>query len=180
MMMPLLSDPDMLSIADKIILALQNLAPGESPWWAWLPAMTPLAALVAAAVAAFFGWRNLKAQQRALAESQMSNARSEWWKRTQWALDASVSLDPKMATYGASFLTILANSSLAGAEETALLEAAEQQIAPAIDAAGADKIIEDALRFGYEEGVDSAPEPADNGSSKEVDHGRRKKLRPNE
>jgi hypothetical protein len=62
--------------------------------------LAPIAALLAAILVAWVGWNNLKHQQTALRVSVQSDARnlrqkrqadgrSEWWRRTQWALEAS-------------------------------------------------------------------------------------------
>ncbi|MGY4541379.1 hypothetical protein ACVWY0_001288 [Arthrobacter sp. UYNi723] len=121
-------------IADQVIAALQHLAPAEPSVFANIAALTPFAALTAAIVAAVVGYKNLNQQQRALKESVKSNARSlnqkrqadarsEWWKRTQWALEAAASDDPRMYAYGAGMLDLLAQSELAGPKDKELLDA---------------------------------------------------------
>lgn len=90
---------------------------GPAEWWQIVAALGPLAVLLGAGVAAFVGWRTLT--QKAKADD-----RAEWWKRTQWALDAVYSDDPKRGTVGLKVLKVLGESDLAGPGELAVLEAA--------------------------------------------------------
>ena len=53
--------------------------------------------------------------------------RAEWWKRTQWALDAVYSADRKRGTIGLKVLKVLGDSDLDGAGELAVLEAASER-----------------------------------------------------
>lgn len=128
-----MNDPEIQQIADRVILALQNLAPGDPGFWANLPSFTPFAALIAASVAAWVGWRNLKQQQKALRVSVASDARnlrqkreadarSEWWRRTQWALEASLSENQTLYDYGIGMLTLLVESNLASDQDKAMLD----------------------------------------------------------
>ncbi|MDQ0822463.1 hypothetical protein QFZ79_000200 [Arthrobacter sp. V4I6] len=95
-----------------------HTGPGE--WWQILAALGPLAVLLGAVVAAYVGWRTLK--QKAEADN-----RAEWWKRTQWALDAVYSGDKKRGTIGLKVLKVLGESELAGDGELAVLEAASEK-----------------------------------------------------
>lgn len=90
---------------------------GPAEWWQIVAALGPVAVLIGALVAAFIGWRTLR--QKAEADN-----RAEWWKRTQWALDAVYSGDKKLATVGLKVLGVLGESGLAGPGELAVLEAA--------------------------------------------------------
>lgn len=90
---------------------------GPAEWWQILAALGPLAVLLGAGIGGFFAWRTLK--QKAEADN-----RSEWWKRTQWALDAVYSGDKKRGTVGLKVLKVLGESDLAGTGELAVLEAA--------------------------------------------------------
>ncbi|HET6240548.1 MAG TPA: hypothetical protein VFD99_00985 [Arthrobacter sp.] len=89
-------------------------------WWQIVAALGPLAVLLAAAVGAFMAWRTLR--QKAIADD-----RAEWWKRTQWALDAVLSGDKKRGTVGLKVLSVLGESELAGPGELAVLEASWQK-----------------------------------------------------
>ena len=93
---------------------------GPAEWWQILAALGPLAVLLGAGIAGFIGWSTL--QQRAVADN-----RAEWWKRTQWALDAVYSGDKKRATVGLKVLWVLGESELAGKGELAVLEAAWEE-----------------------------------------------------
>lgn len=116
-------DPETVDLANRLILAVQHLAAGESGWRTALAVLTPLTAIIAAIVAAIVGWRNLKQQQDALDATVRSAGRAEWWTRTQWALDASASANAVMSTYGATMLDLLAESKMAKDEDMALLDA---------------------------------------------------------
>lgn len=93
---------------------------GPAEWWQILAALGPLAVLLGAVVAGVIGWRTLN--QRAEADN-----RAEWWKRTQWALDAVYSGDKKRGTIGLKVLKVLGESELAGDGELAVLEAASEK-----------------------------------------------------
>jgi flagellar biogenesis protein FliO len=88
-------------------------APAE--WWQILGALSPLAVLVAAIVAATVGLLSLRQKARA-------DNRSEWWRRAQWALDASLSRSRSEAEMGQKAIEILGHSELASREELALLK----------------------------------------------------------
>lgn len=101
---------------------------GPAEWWQVLAALGPLAVLLGAALAALIGWNTLRqrtaADARALTQKSEADNRSEWWKRTQWALDAVLSGDKKRGTVGLKVLGVLGESPLAGPGELAVLEAA--------------------------------------------------------
>lgn len=88
-------------------------APPE--WWQIVGALSPLAVLVAAIVAAVVGLLSLRQKARA-------DNRSEWWRRAQWALDASLSRSRSEAEMGQKAIEILGQSELASREELALLK----------------------------------------------------------
>ena len=79
--------------------------------WAitWIPVLGPLGILVTAAVA-YVGYRQkLEADRRA-----------QWWVRAQWALEASLSANPRRALAGLAVLNDLKTSSLATREDREL------------------------------------------------------------
>ncbi|MCZ9884849.1 hypothetical protein [Arthrobacter sp. B2a2-09] len=84
-------------------------------WWQILGALSPLAVLVAAIVAATVALLSLRQKARA-------DNRSEWWRRAQWALDASLSRSRSQAEMGQKAIEILGHSELASKEELALLK----------------------------------------------------------
>jgi flagellar biogenesis protein FliO len=88
-------------------------APPE--WWQIVGALSPLAVLVAAMVAAIVGLLSLRQKARA-------DDRSEWWRRAQWALDASLSRSRSEAEMGQKAIEILGHSELASREELSLLK----------------------------------------------------------
>jgi hypothetical protein len=118
--------------------------------------LAPIAALLAAILVAWVGWNNLKHQQTALRVSVQSDARnlrqkrqadgrSEWWRRTQWALEATASDDPVMSGYGAGLLSLLAKSDMAGPEDKALLDAVWEGTSTEMKDEGIEQLIRDAL-----------------------------------
>ncbi|GAA4048282.1 hypothetical protein GCM10023063_39660 [Arthrobacter methylotrophus] len=90
------------------------LAP-PAEWWQIVSALSPLAVLVAAIVAAFVGLLSLRQKAR-------SDNRSEWWRRAQWALDASLSRSRSEAEMGQKAIELLGHSELASREELELLK----------------------------------------------------------
>jgi hypothetical protein len=92
-------------------------APAEL--WQVIGALSPFAVLAAAIIAAIVGFRQIKQKREA-------DNRAEWWKRTQWALDAAYSGDDRRRAIGLKVLTVLAGSDLAGSGELDVLEAASE------------------------------------------------------
>jgi hypothetical protein len=80
-------------------------------WQVWA-AFAPVIAAIIAAVIAYFTLR-----QRRRADN-----RAEWWRRTQWALDASMSDQPKRAEMGQQAINLLGRSKLATPEDGVLLK----------------------------------------------------------
>ena len=162
-----MDDQKIQEIADRFIQALNDLAPGEPTLWMNLVALTPMAALTAAVVAAVVGYKNLRQQQRALNVSVRSDARnlrqkreadtrSEWWRRTQWALEAAASDNTTMYGYGAAMLDLLAQSELAGPHDKALLDAVWEVTSTEMEDDSIKQLIQDAREqddLSYEEMV---------------------------
>lgn len=80
-----------------------------------LAQLGPLATGVAALVALVVGIVTIAQKNRA-------DRRDQWWKRTQWALDAALDDDENRAAVGLAALTYLGESRLAKKDESALLE----------------------------------------------------------
>ena len=93
--------------------------PAESAasWWEIIAALGPLAVLLAGALTFFIGWKTLEQRRKA-------DQRSEWWTRAEWAIEASLSDDPRRQETGLGVLDLLAQSDLAGAEEAAIISIA--------------------------------------------------------
>ncbi len=79
--------------------------------WAitWIPVLGPLGILVTALVAYFAYRQKLEADRRA-----------QWWVRAQWALEASLSANPRRSLAGLAVLNDLKTSSLATREDREL------------------------------------------------------------
>jgi hypothetical protein len=97
-----------------------------------------IAAVIAAAIAFATLWQRRRADNRA-----------EWWRRAQWALDASISDQPTRAELGQQAINILGKSKLATPEDGVLLkigtedplEAADRaRQAEAVDTVAADRV----------------------------------------
>lgn len=169
---------------DRLIEALQNLAPGGPGWW---EVLAPIVVFVAAVGAWVVGAKNLKKQQQALDKQQTAldqrskaDDRAEWWKRVQWALDATVSTEWVMREYGLRALAVLARSELAGREEKELFDAVWQEPDTEVDEALLDEIVDAAIaaqddereleyrleryeRDAPEDALDDDVDPGDNG-----------------
>ena len=102
--------------------ALPMLAPAAAEaatpqWWEIVAALAPVGTLAAALVAAVVGLGTIR-------QRSYSDRRAEFWRRTEWALEASVSQDPQLAAMGTMVLASLAKSDLiASDEELQLLDA---------------------------------------------------------
>ncbi|MGW9402753.1 hypothetical protein ACWGQ2_02150 [Arthrobacter sp. NPDC055585] len=95
--------------------------------WAitWIPVLGPLGILVTALVAYFAYRQKLEADRRA-----------QWWVRAQWALEASLSANPRRSLAGLAVLNDLKTSSLATREDRELFRliavtAQEELLGPA-------------------------------------------------
>lgn len=140
MIQPSLTDPEIQQIIDRVILALQDLAPGESHLWDEIPSFAPVAILIAAGLAFWLGWRTLNQKKEA-------DSRSEWWRRTQWALDATISADTRMYGYGAGILDLLATSTLADKHDKELLDAVWESTSTEMEDEGIQILLNDAGSF---------------------------------
>lgn len=86
-------------------------------WWDVVAGLSPLAVLIASAIAAILAVKALK--QRSTADN-----RAEWWRRTQWALDHTLSDSKEAQLMGMQAAVVLASSDLAYTEEVRLFDAA--------------------------------------------------------
>lgn len=79
--------------------------------WAiiWIPVLGPLGILTTALIAYFAYRQKLEADRRA-----------QWWVRAQWALEASLSANPRRSLAGLAVLNDLKTSSLATKEDREL------------------------------------------------------------
>jgi hypothetical protein len=95
----------------------------------------PLLVFSSAVIAAYIAWRTYRQRERAdeLAYRQRKEAdeRSEWWRRTQWAVDHATDADEERAIIGLEALTLLAASPLAAEEDRDLLETLFEEIVAA-------------------------------------------------
>jgi hypothetical protein len=80
-------------------------------WQVWAAFAPLLAAIIAAAIAGAALWQRRRADNRA-----------EWWRRAQWALDASLSSQATRAKLGQQAISILGRSKLATPEDGVLLK----------------------------------------------------------
>lgn len=114
-----------------------------------IQALAPVFALLAATIAAVIAYGTL--QQRRAAD-----AKAEWWRRTQWALEQLLSDDPQRANVGTSMLNVLVASDLATEEELDLLRSAwDDVLSPVIDDVTDD--VEVVIAEGSDDGDDDGP-----------------------
>jgi hypothetical protein len=97
-------------------------APPASPaqWWELVAALSPAAILLAGVLAGIVGLLTLR-------QKSLADRRAEWWRRAQWALDASLSDSAARAAMGVNVLEVLAVSDLATDDELEILDIAWQQ-----------------------------------------------------
>lgn len=88
-----------------LIRSLENLEPSGTNWWAVL--IPPFVVLVVGGLAF---WQKMK-----------SDARAEWWRRAQWALESKASKNKDLKENGLSMLDVLTDSRLAGKDERKFL-----------------------------------------------------------
>lgn len=118
------------------------LRTGPAEWWQVVAAFGPLAVLFSAVLAAFISWNTLRqrraadrealAQKRetdlnALSQKTEADSRAEWWRRTQWALEAALDHKPEKQDIGLAVLELLTTSNLAGPEEAQIIAEAWKQ-----------------------------------------------------
>jgi hypothetical protein len=152
-------------------------------WWQIIAALSPLAVLLAAVIAAVIGVLTIR--QRARADN-----RAEWWRRAQWALDASLSKEPSQAEMGQKAIELLSKSKLATPEDGTLLKigttdaldaaflahAAERRVSEVIEVAGTPeeppqrmRVLLDDTVLGDQPAVDEADASGDNGYDNDDD-----------
>jgi hypothetical protein len=149
---------------------------GPAEWWQIVAALGPLAVLLGAVIAWFTLRQRSKSDRLLLTQKAEADNRSEWWKRTQWALDAVYSGDKRKTLVGLKVLGVLGESELAGAGELAVLEAAwEKPLSDAEQSMQDDwqveiesKLPSDA-RTAVGQAVDVLNEPGDNGTDVRTD-----------
>lgn len=102
-----MNDQQVQEISDRLITALEGLAPHDQGWWA-------AACLTLVSVALLI--TTLKRQRdRYILD--------EWWRRAQWAMNATTSANDKLFSYGIAVLSVLAKSSHASPREKAVFDA---------------------------------------------------------
>lgn len=105
---------------------------GPAEWWQLASAWGPILVLLGALVAARIAWKALeqrtKADALALEQKRDADGRSEWWRRTQWALDRSLDSDKNTKALGIDTLEVLAKSKLAQEEELELFDIAWEAV----------------------------------------------------
>ncbi|GAB5079581.1 hypothetical protein [Arthrobacter sp. AD-310] len=161
-------------IANRVIAALEQLkplAPGEPAWYVIVASLAPVAALLAAGLVTFIGWRNLKHQQKALKVSMQNDDRSEWWKRAQWALEAEATDNDKLSAAGTEMLKLLVKSEMASDADKDLLDTSWRAGTAATNQETAEELLAEAEAFVNEADLDDTLESSDNEETKEVENG---------
>lgn len=128
-----MTDEQIQEITDQFIHALEGMARREPSWLTFVSAATSFGALTAVLVVFGLGTWSLNQQQKALSTGALggvtdlereggTHARSEWWERALWALEATASTSDARYTYGTAILGILAKSNSVSSEEKALFD----------------------------------------------------------
>ncbi|MEC3851278.1 hypothetical protein [Paenarthrobacter ureafaciens] len=156
-----LDDQQIQEIANRVIDALnglQPIAPAPKEWWEHVASFGSWAALAAAGIAFWIGWLSLQHQKAVLSAQNEANAntleqkreadaRSEWWRRTQWALEASASENDEMYSYGTGMLDLLARSELASPKDKELLDAVWEVTDTEMQDDSIEQLIDEASRL---------------------------------
>ncbi|MGT2460935.1 hypothetical protein [Sinomonas atrocyanea] len=137
-----------LSAGLPVLVPAADLAAAPQ-WWELVAALAPVGTLAAALVAAIVGLGTIR-------QRSYSDRRAEFWRRTEWALEASTSQDPQLAAMGTMVLASLAKSDLiASDEELQLLDAVWIDPIAEAEEAGLDEELGD----GEEDASGDAPGP---------------------
>lgn len=167
-----MTDQQIEDLANRLIAAIEHLAPGALPWYAPWAAFGSYVAVVAAVVAFWVGWLNLKHQQNALTVSTRNEDRSEWWKRAQWALEVAVTMEtPQLAAAANAILTALVKSDMASDTDKDLLDTAWKAGTGALNQETAEQAIARAAAFANEADLDDGAQTGENEGEKEDENG---------
>lgn len=119
-----MSAPALALPPDPIVVDLVSDGPS---WWEVVGALAPFAVLLAAVLATLTAFATLRqraaADRATLDQRRRADDRAEWWRRTQWAIDAATSLDPVRQEAGVEALLQLSYSELATEEDRLILDA---------------------------------------------------------
>lgn len=87
----------------------------QTPYWPQL--VVGGLAFIAATVSSVAAWRAVRANKdastAALDANRQTDARDEWWRRTQWAIDMAIDDNPQRSEIGNRALAELSRSPLA-------------------------------------------------------------------
>lgn len=167
-----MTDQEIQKLAERLIAAVEHLAPGAPAWWVIVSSLAPVAALIAAGLVTWIGWQNLKHQRTVLASSVANDDRAEWWKRVQWGMDAAMTVENTgLAKMGNAMLTALSKSALASDEDKDLLDTVWKAGTDAVSQEAAEDAIKEAAAFAREDDLDGDPETGENEDTKEDNHG---------
>lgn len=168
-----MTDKQIEDIANRLIAAIEHLAPNGTSGWTIVASLAPLAALIAAGLVTWIGWKNLKHQRNVLAASISNDDRSEWWKRAQWALESAASTKSDMLNAaGTEMLKILVTSPMATDEDKDLLDTAWRAGTAAADEQSAEDMLLEAAVFADEEAaLENDDEAGENEGTKEDTNG---------
>lgn len=155
-----MTDKEIQELAERLVTAVEHLEPGGPSFFTILAALGPLVTLLAA----YLVYRSAK---KTLKQREQADDRAEWWRRTQWALEATTDPDDTMSGYGTGMLKLLAQSDLASDDDRALLDNVWKD-SDAATAQDAEELILEAAELGD---LDDDSESGDNGASKEDNDG---------
>lgn len=164
-----MTDKQIEDLANRLITAVEHLAPGGPSGWTIFATLVPL---IAAGLVTVVGWKTLAHQRKVLEASNRNDDRSEWWKRAQWALEAAASMENDMlSAAGNEMLEVLVKSPMASDADKDLLDTAWKAGTGAVSQEAAVDAIEEAEEFAREGDLDDSSETSENEGTKEVGHG---------
>lgn len=146
-----MTEEEMREIAREVAQSLRDDPSG----WEILAALGPLTVL-AGAVVLWVGLASVKRQRlntekqsedngKALDARRKADDRAEWWKRVQWALDASLGVELRRQSLGFEMLERLTQEEGIDTRDLKLLDAAWQPT-PAADETSAESALADVER----------------------------------
>lgn len=157
-----MTDQELQDLANKLIAAIESLAPGEPSFWTILGSLGPLIALLAAYLV-YVSARNT------LTQKQQADDRAEWWRRTQWALESAASKDEKLNAAGTAMIPLMNQSKLVSDEDRDLLDTIWKVDPASADEESAEEFEKLLDAFDEELLLDDSPETGENGITKEVE-----------
>lgn len=160
-----MTEKEIQELAERLVTAIEHLAPGGPSFWTILSALGPLVTLLAA----YLVYRSAK---KTLKQKQEADDRAEWWRRTQWALESAASKDEKLNAAGTAMIPLMNTSKLISDEDKDLLDTIWKVDPASSDEESAEEFEQRLDAFeAFDESLllDDSLETGENGSTEEVE-----------